>query len=64
VFNDEQRDRLVSNVVGHVLGGVQEPVLSRVFEYWTKVDPEIGKRIEEGVRAGLDGAPTPPPAQG
>ncbi|MFF2553241.1 catalase [Nocardia sp. NPDC058058] len=54
VLDDGERDRLVSNVVGHVLGGVQEPVLSRVFEYWKNVDTELGKRIEEGVRAGLN----------
>jgi len=50
VFNDEERDRLVGNVVGHILGGVREPVLSKVFDYWKRIDPEIGKRIEEGVR--------------
>ena len=33
------------------LDGVREPVLSRVFEYWTNVDPDLGKKIEEGVRA-------------
>ncbi|UGT40217.1 catalase [Nocardia yamanashiensis] len=53
VLDDGERDRLVGNVVGHVLGGVREPVLSRVFEYWKSVDTELGKRIEEGVRAGL-----------
>ncbi|MGF6881426.1 catalase [Nocardia sp. GAS34] len=50
VYNDEERDRLVGNVVGHILGGVREPVLSKVFDYWKRIDPEIGKRIEEGVR--------------
>ncbi len=55
VLNDDQRARLVSNIVGHVLGGVSEPVLSRVFEYWKNVDAELGKAVEEGVRAGLDG---------
>ncbi|WP_067825529.1 catalase [Nocardia inohanensis] len=55
VLDDGERDRLVGNVVGHVLGGVQEPVLSRVFEYWKSVDTELGKRIEEGVRSGLAG---------
>ncbi len=55
VLNDDQRARLVSNIVGHVLGGVSEPVLSRVFEYWKNVDSELGKAVEEGVRAGLDG---------
>ncbi|SUA75282.1 Catalase [Nocardia otitidiscaviarum] len=55
VLDDAARDRLVANVVGHVLGGVREPVLSRVFEYWKNVDSDLGKRIEEGVRAGLNG---------
>jgi catalase len=33
VMDDAQRDRLVSNVVGHLKKGVSEPVLQRVFEY-------------------------------
>ncbi|MCZ4551220.1 catalase [Gordonia rubripertincta] len=52
VLDDDARERLVDNIVGHVLGGVTEPVLSRVFEYWSNVDPELGKKVEEGVRAG------------
>ncbi|WP_277811454.1 catalase [Chromohalobacter canadensis] len=52
VMDDAARDRLVNNVVGHVSGGVEEPVLSRVFEYWKNIDAEIGRRIEEGVKAG------------
>lgn len=51
VMDDAARDRLVNNVVGHVSGGVEEPVLSRVFEYWKNIDAEIGRRIEEGVKA-------------
>jgi catalase len=50
VLDDPARDRLVDNIVGHVLDGVREPVLSRVFEYWRNVDPELGKKVEEGVR--------------
>ena len=50
VLDDAARDRLVSNVIGHVLGGVKEPVLSRVFQYWKNIDPDLGKKIEEGVR--------------
>ena len=50
VMDDAARDRLVNNVVGHVKGGVKEPVLSRVFEYWKNIDPAIGERIEKGVR--------------
>jgi catalase len=52
VLDDDARERLVGNIVGHVLGGVTEPVLSRVFEYWSNVDPELGKKVEEGVRNG------------
>lgn len=53
VMNDEERDRLVHNVVLHVSNGVKEPVLSRVFEYWRNIDPDIGKKVEVGVRANL-----------
>jgi len=52
VLDDAGRERLVSNIVGHVLDGVKEPVLSRVFEYWRNVDPDLGKKVEEGVRGG------------
>jgi catalase len=61
VFDDAARDRLVSNVAGHVLGGVKDPTLPRVFEYWKSVDPEIGKRIEEAVREGQAQEPAPHP---
>ena len=49
VMDDDARDRLVDNVVGHLKAGVNEPVLSRAFEYWKQIDKDIGQRIEEGV---------------
>jgi catalase len=52
VLDDAARDRLVSNVVGHLLNGVSETVLLRAFEYWHNIDAELGDRIEKGVRAG------------
>ena len=52
VLDDAARERMVGNIVGHVLDGVKEPVLSRVFEYWKNVDADLGKKVEEGVRAG------------
>ena len=55
VMTEEQRDRLAQNIIGHVSDGVKEPVLSRVFEYWKNVDPELGKKVEEGVREALNG---------
>ncbi len=45
VMDDAARDRLVNNVSGHLLNGVEEPVLSRAFEYWRNIDQAIGDRI-------------------
>jgi catalase len=52
VMDDAARARLVSNVAGHLSAGVSEPILQRAFEYWKNIDPEIGARIEQAVRAG------------
>jgi catalase len=52
VMDAAARDRLVSNIVGHLLNGVTEPVLVRAFEYWRNVDDDLGDRVEKGVRGG------------
>jgi catalase len=52
VMDDEQRDRLVSNVIGHLREGVSKPVLQRAFEYWRHIDKQIGDRIARGVNGG------------
>ncbi|MFF2954633.1 catalase [Kitasatospora sp. NPDC057965] len=49
VLDDAQRDRLVSNIVGHLQGGVSEPVLERAVQYWRNVDKALGDRIAKGV---------------
>lgn len=49
VMDDAQRDRLVANVVGHLQGGVTEPVRQRAFEYWRNIDKDLGDRIAKGV---------------
>jgi catalase len=51
VLDDAARERLVSNIVGHLLDGVTEPVLLRAFEYWRNVDKDLGDKVEAGVRA-------------
>jgi len=53
VLDDDARKRLASNIIGHVSAGVTEPVLSRVFEYWRNIDPDLGSAVEAGVRANL-----------
>jgi catalase len=59
VWDDAQRDRFVENVAGHILGGVKDERLPKVFEYWRNVDDQIGKRIEEAVHAGKATGPAP-----
>jgi catalase len=49
VMDSAQRNRLVSNVVGHLKKGVTAPVLERAFVYWRNIDKEIGDRIANGV---------------
>ncbi|GAA4897848.1 catalase [Stackebrandtia albiflava] len=50
VLDDASRERLVNNIVGHLLKNVTEPVLTRAFEYWRNVDAALGERVENGVR--------------
>jgi len=50
VLDEAARDRLVNNVSGHLLNGVEEPVLSRTFEYWRNIDQTIGDRIAQRVQ--------------
>ena len=54
VLDDDERGRLVDNIVGHLLNAVSEPVLRRAFEYWRNVDKNLGDKIEAGVRAKQD----------
>ncbi len=50
VMDDAARERLVSNIVGHLSDGVSGPVLERAFEYWRQVDEDLGARVAAGVR--------------
>ncbi|MGH3350496.1 MAG: catalase [Nocardioides sp.] len=49
VLDDAARDRLVSNIVGHLSDGVSPQVLARAVEYWRNVDKTLGDRIAAGV---------------
>jgi catalase len=51
VLDNSARDRLVSNVTGHLLNNVTEPVLKRAFQYWRSIDKNTGDKIEAGVHA-------------
>ncbi|WP_327234711.1 catalase [Streptomyces sp. NBC_01317] len=52
VLDDAQRDRLVSNVSGHLAQGVSRPVLDRALQYWRNIDKNIGDRIAHQVNGG------------
>jgi catalase len=52
VMDDAARERLVSNVAGHLRKGVSEPVLQRAFEYWKNIDKETGDKIEAAMQNG------------
>ena len=49
VLDDDARDRLVTNVAGHLLNGVTQPVLERAFQYWRSIDKNTGDKIEAAV---------------
>jgi catalase len=51
VLDDAARERLIQNISGHLLNGVTEPILERAFEYWSRVDTDLGKAIESAVRS-------------
>ncbi|MEU2869328.1 catalase [Streptomyces olivoreticuli] len=52
VLDDAARDRLVSNVSGHLRQGVSRPVLDRAFQYWRNIDKKVGDRIATAVNGG------------
>ncbi|MEO3975995.1 catalase [Streptomyces sp. CAU 1734] len=52
VMDDAARDRLVSNVAGHLSDGVGGAVLDRAFQYWRNIDQTVGDRIAKQVNGG------------
>lgn len=52
VLDDAARDRLVSNVSGHLAQGVSRPVLDRALQYWRNIDKVIGDRIAKNMNGG------------
>jgi catalase len=52
VLDDAARDRLVSNITGHLQNGVSEPVLQRAVQYWKNVDQALGERVEKNLYRG------------
>ncbi len=53
VLDDAARERLVSNIAGHLSQGVTAEVLARAIDYWRKVDSDLGARVAKAVGNGL-----------
>ncbi|KQR46010.1 MULTISPECIES: catalase [Frigoribacterium] len=64
VMDDEQRDRLVANIVGHVSKVTRPDLLERVFQYWNSVDPILGARVRAGVSPEAPGSNEDPATVG
>ncbi|TDT61757.1 catalase [Frigoribacterium sp. PhB116] len=64
VMDDEQRDRLVANIVGHVSKVTRPDLLERVFQYWNSVDPILGSRVRAGVSPEAPGSNEDPATVG
>jgi catalase len=45
VMDEAARERLVSNVSGHMSEVTDDDVRGRALKYWRDIDPEIGERI-------------------
>jgi catalase len=45
VLDDAAKERLISNITGHLSNGVESPVLERAFDYWRNVDADLGARV-------------------
>jgi len=49
VMDDAARERLVSNIVGHVSAVTIPELRERVIQYWTNVDATLGQRVADGL---------------
>ncbi|QNE88754.1 catalase [Corynebacterium incognita] len=50
VFDDAQRERFITNVVG-AMQGVSTETEERVYAYWSQVDETLGARLREAYKA-------------
>lgn len=49
VMDDAARERLASNIIGHVSNGVTPEIKARVVAYWRGVDKNLGDKVATGV---------------
>ena len=61
-LSDQDREHLISNIVGHMNGGVERHIQERAVGVWRAVDPELGDRIAAGLGHPTINNPTTPSA--
>jgi catalase len=54
VLSETDREHLASNIVGHATNAVTPEIQTRVIEYWTNVDQDLGQRVADGINAAGD----------
>jgi catalase len=54
VMDDQDRDHLVTNIVGHASDHVTDEIQLRVIAYWTSVDVRLGHRNAQGLGRDLN----------
>lgn len=64
VMDDAERERLVDQVSGSLLGGLRPEVLERALDYWRNIDADVGERIAQKVSEGLGDEPVPGMGEG
>jgi catalase len=52
VLDQGQKDRLVTNIAGHLSKGVEGDVLVRALDYWRKVDGDLGANVAKALGNG------------
>ncbi len=53
MLSDDERDRLVSNITGHMGAGVEAEVQQRALGHWRLVSEEFAQRIADGLGIAL-----------
>jgi catalase len=45
VMDDTDREHLANNIIAHASNRVSTQIQDRVIQYWTNVDPDLGKTV-------------------
>ncbi|MFZ7086736.1 catalase [Curtobacterium sp. RRHDQ10] len=64
VLDDDERERLVANIVAHVSKVTRPELFERIFQYWTNVDADLGAQVRAGVQPSAPGSGEDPEAVG